>query len=229
MLGDELDGLGGLGRLRRQDQRVGALALPPLRARLPVDLAVGMVQVGQLHRLHFVLGRRRGARGRGRGQVRRRRVVRMRRAAHARHLHHPPEPRLLRPLHEHARRQVVQEHGPDPRRHPVGTGSCGDADERVSTRAKNNARTSGLAPERKTMRGKRRVSHACGRPVGVSIGSMGEPIIGTKNLAERAAFYVRKDGRTRKRRGRRCNRTRDPSTFAVYRPLGAVKTRSKRA
>lgn len=124
MLGDELHGLGGLGRLRRQDQGVGALALPPLRARLPVDLAVGMVQVGQLHRLHFVLGRRRGARGRGRGQVRRRRVVRMRRAAHARHLHHPPEPRLLRPLHEHARRQVVQEHGPDPRRHPVGPGSC---------------------------------------------------------------------------------------------------------
>lgn len=101
MFGDELYRFGSLGRLRRQDQRVGALALPALRARLPVDLTVGMVQVGQLHRLHLVLGRRRG---RGCGHVRRRRVVRMRRTAHARHLHHPPQPRLLRPFHEHARR-----------------------------------------------------------------------------------------------------------------------------
>lgn len=125
MFGDELHRLGGLGRLGRQEQRVRALALPSLRARFPVDLAVGMVQVGQLHHLHLVFGRRRGgARGRRRRQVRRRRVVRMRRAAHARHLHHPPQPRLLGPLHEHARRQVVQEHGPDPRRHPVGTRAC---------------------------------------------------------------------------------------------------------
>lgn len=65
MLGNELDRLGGLARLGRQQNRVGALAFAATRIvdaahvaatiHFAIDLAVGMMQIGQLHHLHFRL------------------------------------------------------------------------------------------------------------------------------------------------------------------------------
>jgi len=129
VLGDELHGLGGLAGLRGEQDGVGGLALPatpvaqaqlPAAVDLAVDLAVGVVQVGQLHDLHLGLLAPDGADMLG--QLGRRAVggMGMGGHAHAGHLHHPAQTGLPGALHEEEGGQVVQEDGADVHGHAVG-------------------------------------------------------------------------------------------------------------
>ena len=121
MLGDELHGLGGLGRLWTEQHGIRALRSPSVRERLasrsrgtrtarvmilPVDFAIRMMKIRELHHLHLGLGERRRQMLRQLG-----RTARVRRGGqrHVRDLHHPAQTRLLRPAHQQDRRQDFQE------------------------------------------------------------------------------------------------------------------------
>lgn len=131
MLGNELDSLGRFAGFRAQQNRIRALGSPSVgqafatcRAgaarrvmHLPVDLAVRMMKIGQLHHLHLRFRQRgrqvfgqlcRAARVSGSGQ------------RHVWDLHHPSETGLLGPPHHQYGGQILQEYLPDQLRHPVG-------------------------------------------------------------------------------------------------------------
>lgn len=131
MLGNELDSLGSFASLRAEQHRIRALGSPSIgeafptgRARaarcvmnLPVDLAIRVMKIRQLHHLHLRF------RQRGRqmlGQLRRATRVSGSGQRHIWNLHHPPETRLLGPPHHQYSWQILQEYLPDQLRHSVG-------------------------------------------------------------------------------------------------------------
>ena len=99
MLGDELDCLGGLVGLGCEEHRVRGVTVPPdvcAVLQAAPDLTVGVVHVGQLHRLHFGFG----VFGRQVWTAERRPVPAGRVSPTAGTLHHPPQTSLPGPLHK---------------------------------------------------------------------------------------------------------------------------------